>query len=51
MLLKTGTVINLGAPIDVRNKLTVVESVLIRQDPKFVKSIDVSSGQPIVASD
>jgi cell division protein FtsQ len=51
MSLKTGTVINLGAPVDVRNKLTVVESVLIRQDPKFVKSIDVSSGQPIVASD
>jgi cell division septal protein FtsQ len=51
MVLKTGTVINLGAPVDVRNKLTIVESVLIRQDPKFVKSIDVANGQPVVASD
>jgi UDP-N-acetylmuramate dehydrogenase len=51
MVLKTGTVINLGAPVDVRNKLTIVESVLIRQDPKFVTSIDVASGQPVVASD
>jgi hypothetical protein len=50
-VLKTGTVINLGAPVDVRNKLTIVESVLIRQDPKFVKSIDVANGQPVVASD
>jgi cell division septal protein FtsQ len=51
MVLKTGTVINLGAPVDVRNKLTIVESVLIRQDPRFVTSIDVASGQPVVASD
>jgi len=46
--LKSGTTINLGAPIDVRNKLTVVATVLSRQDPEFIVNIDVSSGQPIV---
>lgn len=47
-VLKSGTTINLGAPIDIRNKLTVVATVLSRQDPQFIKGIDVSSGQPIV---
>jgi len=47
-VMKTGTVVNLGAPIDVRNKLTIVATILSRQDPEFIVGIDVSSGQPIV---
>lgn len=47
-VLDTGTVINLGAPVDIRNKLTAVSTVLIRQDAEFITAIDVSSGQPIV---
>jgi UDP-N-acetylmuramate dehydrogenase len=47
-VLKSGTSINLGPPIDIRNKLTIVVTVLRRQDPEFIVSIDVSSGQLIV---
>ncbi|MGA1332443.1 MAG: UDP-N-acetylmuramate dehydrogenase [Ilumatobacteraceae bacterium] len=47
-VLKTGTVVNLGAPQDIRNKLTIVATVLARQDPEFIAGIDVSSGQPII---
>ena len=47
-VLRSGTKINLGAPVDVRNKLTAVATLLIRQDPQFIVAIDVSSGQPIV---
>ena len=47
-VLKTGTVVNLGAPVDIRNKLTIVTTVLARQDPEFIAGIDVSSGQPII---
>ena len=47
-VLKTGTVVNLGAPVDVRNKITIVATVLARQDPAFIAGIDVSSGQPII---
>ena len=47
-VLKSGTTINLGAPVDVRNKLTAVATLLIRQDPQFITAIDVSTGQPIV---
>jgi hypothetical protein len=47
-VLRSGTTINLGAPVDVRNKLTAVATLLIRQDPQFITAIDVSTGQPIV---
>jgi cell division protein FtsQ len=47
-VLKTGTVVKLGAPVDIRNKLTIVATVLARQDPEFIAGIDVSSGQPII---
>ena len=49
-VLDTGTTVNLGAPVDIRNKLTAVTTVLIRQDAEFITTIDVSSGQPIVAN-
>jgi len=47
-VLQTGTVVTFGAPVDIRNKLTIVTTVLTRQDPKFIAGIDVSSGQPII---
>jgi len=47
-VLKTGTVVNLGAPVDIRNKLTIVQTVLTRQDPEFIVGIDVSGGQLII---
>jgi len=47
-VLKSGTVVNLGAPIDIRNKLTIVQTVLTRQDPEFIVGIDVSGGQLII---
>jgi hypothetical protein len=34
--------------VDIRNKLTIVATVLARQDPEFIAGIDVSSGQPII---
>ena len=49
-VLNSGTVITLGAPVDIRNKLTVVVAVLTRQDPEFIVGIDVSSGQPIISN-
>jgi len=49
-VLDSGTVITLGAPVDIRNKLTVVVAVLTRQDPEFIVGIDVSSGQPIISN-
>jgi cell division protein FtsQ len=48
MTLKTGTVVKLGAPVDLRYKLVIVATVLAQQDPKFIVSIDVSSGQAVV---
>ena len=48
MTLKTGTVVKMGAPVDLRYKLVVVATVLAQQDPKFIVSIDVSSGQAVV---
>ena len=49
-VLRSGTIVNLGAPIDLRNKLTIVVTVLDRQDPAFITGIDVSSGQPIISN-
>ena len=48
--LKTGTIVTLGAPVDVRNKLIQVVTLLTRQDPQFIAAIDVSAGQPIVTN-
>ena len=49
--LKGGTVINLGAPVDIRNKLIAVVTLLKQQNPEFITSIDVSSGQAIVSGE
>jgi UDP-N-acetylmuramate dehydrogenase len=49
--LKSGTAINLGAPVDVRNKLIAVVTLLQQQRAEFISSIDVSSGQAIVSSE
>lgn len=46
--LKTGTVVTLGTPVDVRNKLIQVVTIVNRQDPALISAIDVSGGQPIV---
>lgn len=51
LTLKKGTVITLGAPVDVRNKLTQVMVLLIQQDVSFIAAIDVSSGQPVIANE
>lgn len=48
--LKTGTVINFGAPVDMRNKLVNVVVLLRRQDVNSIISIDVSTGTPVVQS-
>lgn len=48
MTLTTGTVINFGKPVDVRNKLISIVVILRRQDPNSIESIDVSSGVPVV---
>lgn len=48
MTLTTGTVINFGKPVDVRNKLISIVVILRRQDPNGIESIDVSSGVPVV---
>ena len=49
--LKKGTIITLGAPVDVRNKLTQVMVLLTQQDVSFIAAIDVSSGQPVIANE
>ena len=49
--LKKGTIITLGAPVDVRNKLTQVMVLLTQQDISFIAAIDVSSGQPVIANE
>ena len=48
MTLITGTVIDFGEPVDMRNKLVNVVVLLRRQDPNDIASIDVSSGTPVV---
>jgi hypothetical protein len=50
MTLKTGTVINFGAPVDMRNKLVNVVVLLRRQDVNSIIGIDVSTGTPVVQS-
>lgn len=50
MTLTTGTVINFGAPEDIRNKLISVVVLLRRQNPEQIISIDVSTGTPVVES-
>lgn len=50
MTLTTGTIINFGAPVDIRNKLISVVVLLRRQNPEQIISIDVSSGTPVVKS-
>lgn len=50
MTLTTGTLINFGAPVDIRNKLISVVVLLRRQNPKQIISIDVSTGTPVVKS-
>lgn len=50
MILKTGTIINFGAPVDMRNKLVNVVVLLRRQDVNSIISIDVSTGTPVVQS-
>lgn len=50
MTLKNGTVINFGAPVDMRNKLVNVVVLLRRQDVNSIISIDVSTGTPVVQS-
>ena len=49
--LKSGTVINMGAPVDVRNKLIAVVTLLQQQRTEFISSIDVSTGQAIASSE
>ena len=48
MTLVTGTVIDFGEPVDMRNKLVNVVVLLRRQDPNDIALIDVSSGTPVV---
>ena len=50
MTLTTGTVVNFGQPVDMRNKLVSVVVLLRRQDPNEIISIDVSGGTPVVQS-
>jgi UDP-N-acetylmuramate dehydrogenase len=50
MTLKTGTIVNFGAPVDMRNKLVNVVVLLRRQDVNSIISIDVSTGTPVVQS-
>ena len=50
MTLVTGTVIDFGEPVDMRNKLVNVVVLLRRQDPNDIAMIDVSSGTPVVKS-
>jgi cell division septal protein FtsQ len=50
MTLITGTVVNFGQPVDMRNKLVSVVVLLRRQDPNKIIAIDVSGGTPVVQS-
>ena len=50
MTLTTGTLINFGQPVDMRNKLVNVVVLVRRQDPNKILSIDVSGGTPVVQS-
>lgn len=49
--LKAGTVVTLGAPVDIRGKLISVVTVLNQQNEDFIAGIDVSAGQPVVRND
>jgi UDP-N-acetylmuramate dehydrogenase len=51
MTLVTGTVIDFGEPVDMRNKLVNVVVLLRRQDPNDIAMIDVSSGTPVVKTE
>lgn len=48
MTLTTGTLINFGSPVDMRNKLVSIVVILRRQNPNSIESIDVSTGVPVV---
>jgi cell division protein FtsQ len=48
MTLTTGTIVNFGQPVDMRNKLVSVVVLLRRQDPNEIIAIDVSGGTPVV---
>lgn len=48
MTLATGTVVSFGDPVDMRNKLVSLVVLLRRQDPNDLKTVDVSSGDPVV---
>jgi UDP-N-acetylmuramate dehydrogenase len=50
MTLTTGTLVNFGQPVDMRNKLVNVVVLVRRQDPNKILSIDVSGGTPVVQS-
>ncbi len=49
MTLRTGTVVTFGQPTDLRAKMVSLVLVLRRTDPKSLKGIDLSSGDPILA--
>lgn len=49
MTLRTGTVVTFGQPSDLRAKLVSLVLILRRQDPQNLRSIDLSSGDPIFA--
>jgi len=48
MTLTTGTLVNFGQPVDMRNKLVTVVVLVRRQDPNKILLIDVSGGTPVV---
>lgn len=50
MYLVTGTEIDFGEPVDVRNKLVNVLVLLRRQSPNDIVRIDVSGGTPVVTT-
>lgn len=50
MILKSGTIIRFGPPTDLQNKLVEVVVLLRRQDPQTLAVIDVSTGEPTVAT-
>lgn len=50
MTLTSGTLINFGEPVDMRNKLVNVVVLLRRQDSNTIVGIDVSTGIPVVQS-
>lgn len=49
MTLRSGTVVTFGQPTDLRAKMVSLVLVLRRTDPKSLKGIDLSSGDPILA--